>query len=130
MAMTVVWDDDARTIVRYDVEGSWTWDDYQDSLVELNSLLDTVDHKVDVIINIRSGKWIPEDVFNRFNHDMRQRHPNIGRLQVFVGAGMLIQILVASFMRIYGRAVDIEFLFADTLEEARQLIHERRQQPE
>jgi len=130
MAMTVVWDDDARTIIRYDIDGSWTWDDYQATLHELNSLLDTVDHKVAIIINIRSDKWIPEDAFNRFNRDMRQRHPNIGPLQVFVGAGMLIRILVVSFMRIYGKAVDIEFLFADTLEEARQLIHERRQQQE
>jgi hypothetical protein len=55
MPIKLYWDNDEKTIARYDFEGRWTWDEYMTVMAELAVMMRSVDHTVDAIGNMKPG---------------------------------------------------------------------------
>lgn len=120
MGIRVVWDDETRTCVRYDVRGTWTLADLTEARRDLEALITDVQTDLAVIVDVRESQFMPDGMFVHFG---KRGYSISGQmhLMVFVGASGLMHGLVASYQRIY-RKSSMEWLFADDLEGARQLV--------
>lgn len=126
MGVSVTWDNAEKTVIRYDFEGSWSWDEAQQALAKVKVMMGTVDHVVDFIADLRSCRSQPTDLLNKALQVARRTPANTGIL-VMVGANRFIQSLYTVFKRVYADLAG-ETMFVDTLEDARAFIEQRRAQ--
>jgi len=126
MGITVQWDNDEQTVIRYDFTNNWNWVEFQERVKEVFAMTASVDHTVDTISNFLPGANIPKDAFFQFRRAMVNAPKNRG-ITVIVGASLLIQTLVKVFSRIY-TSLGERLILADSLEQARTALDERRKQ--
>jgi hypothetical protein len=55
MPIKLYWDNEEKTIARYDFEGRWTWDEYLTIMADLAEMMRSVDHTVNAIGNMKLG---------------------------------------------------------------------------
>jgi hypothetical protein len=75
MGIQVVWDDDAKTIIRYSFERSWTWAEFETAQREAHAKIDTVTHKVGVIIGGPADATLPLNMLSHIRSGLRNKHP-------------------------------------------------------
>jgi hypothetical protein len=129
MNIDVNWDNETKTIIRYLYKNGWNWDDYFAAIKSAGELLDTVDHKVDIIMDFHNANLIPQGAITQvqraFSHP---RHPNI-RLTIFVGANAFIRAIEGIGRKLAPTAAKKwDLAFAATLEEAYHIAEEQRGQ--
>ncbi|MCI0712445.1 MAG: hypothetical protein L0154_19980 [Chloroflexi bacterium] len=124
--VTVDWlDQDKQTvIVTYQRDG-WTWSDYQNSLDKQFELIDSVEYPVDIVVMVNNTHLLPKGgslitAIRRINaaHE-RQRNT------VIVGASGPLTIFARNMLKIMPN--QRKFFFADTLDEAKQLLLKHRE---
>jgi hypothetical protein len=128
MPIQAVWDNEEHTVIRYVIEGHWTWDEMNAAVATSNAWLDAADRKIDFIHDMRQSEGIPGGALTQLKRYIGKEHPNTGRSVVIgaqksiansVGRGLLDMV-----QKIYKR--DWGFMFAASLEEARQRLSESR----
>lgn len=120
MSITVNWDNDDKTVIRYDFADQWDWADFRAATVEAFALTRSVSHRVDSISNFHPGANLPPDALFQFSRIMKVAPPNRGTT-VIVGGTMFINNLVTIFSKIY-KPLGKKLLIASTLDEARQKL--------
>ena len=126
MAILTNWYNDDKTILRHVYEVAWTWSDLYLAIDEAYALVETVDHTVDIIIDMRLSSIIPSNVFNHGKHAIVKAHPRQGHM-IVVGAPRLAQTLFQAFLKIYGKeAKNFPVVFVSTLDEGLDKINEFR----
>lgn len=55
MPIEIQWDDDAKTIIRENYLGQWTWDNFFAMSTQAAEMMQTVDHRVDILANMKDG---------------------------------------------------------------------------
>lgn len=130
MAIDLAWDETDSQIIRVDVRGDWTWDMMERALEQAIGMMDSVDHKVHYIIDIREGRL---DLASAMKQAQQAATPETHRnegVKVVVGASFMIRTLYSAYRKMIERmGKDQEFLFADTPEEARAMIAEAGSAP-
>ena len=126
MPITVHWDDPHQTIVRWDFEGAWTWQDFYQAQAESDALITSVEHTVDVVANVARSPSLPRNPLSRYRQ-ARQSTPRNRGVVVVVGANSFVMSIIQIYNPVFGRKLRDEFLFADTLDDARTLIKQFRQ---
>jgi hypothetical protein len=126
MPIQAVWDDEAHTIIRYVIEGHWTWDEMNAAIATSNAWLDAADHKIDFIHDMSRSEGIPAGALTQLKRYIGKEHPLTGR-SVVIGPQKSVTNSVARglldmIQKLYKR--DWGFMFADSLEAARQRLHE------
>jgi hypothetical protein len=125
MGIQVGWDNGDNSTIRLAFEPGWTWNDLYGAIETADSMIVSHDNTVNLIIDIRKAGGIPGD-FMRIAGDLfasGSARPNEGT-RVVVGAGRLIRLAYNSVVNIYsGQLKDRRFLFASTLDEARELLN-------
>lgn len=118
MPINLLWENEAKTIVRMEVVGQWTWDEMYSASQEGYAMLESVQHIVDPIIDFRSSAAIPIYSITHARHMIGKRHPRTG-LTVMVSSSALIHNLWDIFRKVYALFVrEEEFILVRTLEEA------------
>ena len=56
MGIVVAWDNDEKTVLRVTYEDSWNWKDHRIALDAINALLATVDHPVDLVVELQDSE--------------------------------------------------------------------------
>lgn len=126
MAIRVEWDDPSQNALRYVYEGSWNWDEFQQARKQARLLMDTVDHRVDIIIDVVQTGILPNNILSRANSIPRERHPNEGTI-IIVGANPLIRFLYDVARRIYAEVIDYRgYRMVANLEEARSITRSQK----
>lgn len=125
MNIDIEWDNDEKTIIRYDYGKNWTWDDFRNAVDTSNKMFAEVEHTVDLIANFEQGTAPPMGALGRFKY-AQETMPKNGGTIVVVGGGFFISTLVSAFSRIY-KAMSHNLMVADSLDEARAKIAELRQ---
>jgi len=59
MGVQVQWDNEARTILRYDYQGRWKWEQVYEAVNEAYRMIETVPHPVAVMIDMTESAGIP-----------------------------------------------------------------------
>ena len=123
MAINLAWDETDKQIIRVNVSGNWTWDQMETALEEAIGMMDSVDHTVHYIIDIREGQL---DLGSALAQAQKAATPETHRnegTKVVVGANFLIRTLYTAYRKMIERmGKQQEFLFADTPEQARAMI--------
>lgn len=124
MRIDVIWDNESRTIVRYDYHPGWTLEDFDQAERQLYELLAGVPHVVDVIAHFLPGSDPPAGAFSRFKRVQDEMPPQVGAV-VVTNSGPFVALLLSVFLRVYRQYADRLWL-ADTLEDARKQLAEKR----
>ena len=120
MPVYALWDNDAKTILRFDFIGKWDWTQYSEALHTAIEMLATVPHMVDVIPNFAESGPLPANTLSHFARSSRESTIETGHTVVVTNA-KFVEFLINSFSKLYGRPGK-KTLSASSLEEARQLL--------
>lgn len=126
MKINVAWDNDEKTILYYQFEKGWSWNDLREIFSEGYTMLDSVDHRVDVIMDFsEASMFAPSGAINQARHvSNNPRHENIG-LTVLVGSNFVSSIF-NMFKKIASNSTaKWEVAFARKLEEAYEIINQQ-----
>lgn len=122
MGIAVVWDNPEHTIIRYIYNGQWSLDNFYQALSESHQLMDTVDYRVGLIIDMQNSKLVPNGVLSHGKNVSMRNHRNQGK-SIIVGAGGLVRTLFDVYRKVYRTSFDDSaFLFVSNLDEARTLL--------
>src|SRR5690606_7828492 len=123
MAIHLDWDDEHKRLILVRVDGRWTWSELERSLENAISMMDSVSHKVNFIIDIRNGQMDLGSALGQIQKAATpETHRNEG-MKVVVGANRMIRSLYGAYRAlIQSMGKDQEFHFADTIDEARAMI--------
>ena len=125
MSIQVNWANDTQNIVHLTFERGWTWDDLKGAIHQADALIDSMEHTVHLIIDIRNG-GIPNDFLAAAGDIFAQgeARANEGK-RVVIGAGILIRAAYRSLQAVYGaKLADRPFHFAGSVDEAYGIIRD------
>lgn len=128
MGIVVHWDDDQQTILRWDFEGAWNWDDFYTVQAEVNDLSSKAEHFIDVIANMQNTMMLPSGALSQFGRIAKASKERSG-VTVVVGANRFIETMLNIFGR-FQRDAARRILTASSLEEARTILLQRRESSE
>ena len=95
----------------------------------MHAMMDTVDHKVHSIMDMRKTRNIPTNAFTQIKRAgvNDPGHPNHSRFTVFVGASLFAKALLSVIGRTYRTLNEYnDFRFVETVEQAHVLIDRER----
>jgi hypothetical protein len=122
MPITVKWDNAEKTIIYYTFDGAWTWDEFNAVYQEVYAMLDTVQHKVHAIVDLRNSRLLPRDTLTQMRRLTYEQHEN-GGLTVFITTNAFAKTLYSILSNLYRRAREI-FRLASTPQAAYNILHE------
>jgi hypothetical protein len=125
MGVKAVWDNEQHTIVRYDLSGKWTWDEFFTAYEDAKVMLNATSHVVHFMLNptdAASRSHLPSGIVSRIGNTARSRLPNAG-ITVAIGSSSFVKSLVNTAARLYPR-IRKQYQFAETLDGARALLAE------
>lgn len=125
MSITVGWGDEDKTIIHMLFEQDLTLDDYLAASREAAALLDSVEHQVDMILELKNVT-VPKNILAQFPQMKAGPHvsrPNF-RFGVIVGASGFAETLLNIYARVF--MSKSRYTVANTLEEAYAAIKEHR----
>jgi hypothetical protein len=126
MPITVRWDDEARTIVRWVFEGKWTWDEYNQAMIESNQQVRGVEHPVDAIMDLTASNVLPTNVLSNTHAARDELQPKNIRWIYIVSHQALLKALINIFGRLYERFSKGGLSMLDSLDAAHADIKVRR----
>lgn len=128
MGIRVSWDNDEKTIVRHSYNGHWTISDFYNCVDDSARLLHSVDHPVDLIIDMGDCAPPPNGILRGYRY-ADSKVPDNQRLVIVVQA--------SDIQRVYDHVADNITVRAgrnrvsvDTMEEAYDVIAQYQAQPE
>ncbi len=125
MTIEATWLDDTKRAIVYTFTPGWTWTEFTQNNKTVSEMLDTVNYKVDIILDFTVRTVPPPNALSNFRRIAKASHPNRGRI-ILVGARMLFHTIAGQFVRLASK-LSQEILTVDTLEAACQLVDARRQ---
>jgi hypothetical protein len=124
MPYQVTWDDEEQTIAVQTYSGTATMKDYYQAIDESAQLLSSVDHTVDLIMDLTAMKSDLKGFLTAVSYANKQVPAN-QRLVVVVGANRFVQTMGRIAGTIAPKATENVY-FVDTLEDAHRVITEYR----
>ena len=128
MAINTFWDDGKKTRVLVEFETSWSWDELENAIRQIDQFIASVQHNVDIIIDVE-GSTLPNDFMKaakgllNSNDDARDNEGH----RIIVGASDTIRKAYQTFANTFGkRLIGREVLFANDLSHARAMLHSMR----
>ena len=100
MGIRIFWDDDEKTVIRYEFEESWTWEDLIAAVQKDDELMAEVDHTVHLILDMRAIRDVPSNPMGHLRSIAGMVSPQLG-LVIFVGTNRWAQALVEIFYKVY-----------------------------
>lgn len=125
MPIHTFWHNDEKTIVRYDFEGHWTWEEFHAAVNRVHDMMETVLHqRVDGIIDLTRSAMIPSGSLVHFRTGSAKAAANWG-ISVLVTTSTFINVFGDTIRRMLPNLASRYFV-VKTVEEALQLIEEQR----
>lgn len=122
MAITVQWEDAAQSIIRSESSGKWTWEEYHEAVEKVVMLANSVDHRVDLIINTLDGATAPSGSSMPHYQRAQRIMPDNVRMNVIANTNTFGRVIINTFTRLNNGKGTLKVMAAGTLEEARALI--------
>ena len=117
MPVHVDWDNEDRTVIRYDLAGHWNWHEFEVAVEQSFAMTESVTHTVHVIIDMRQSLSIPDGAILYFKRLLQAAPANRG-LYTVVSQDRAVDKMLAMFGRIH-RQKTHRIQQAATLDEAR-----------
>ena len=121
MPIKVIWHNTDRTILRWEFDEHWNWEEYATAQYQSNEMIEQVEYdRVDVIGDVRRSHTLPMDAILGYRNSLKNQSSRIGSI-VLVGTNRFVKSMVKIFMKYYpssGR----RFKFADSFLEAEAMV--------
>jgi hypothetical protein len=124
MAIRVFWDDQDKTVLRYEFSGLWTWDEFHAAMRQGWAMLDSVQHPVDVINDFSVCDFVPPNSLSHFVRAARRTHPNSRHIVVVGVHNPFLRAIGTILGRMFPEMAQ-KMSYADSLEEARAMLNQR-----
>jgi hypothetical protein len=124
MPIHVQFDNEQRTIMRYQFVGRWTWVEYHEAIKNAYELVKAIPYTVNMILDFSQGSVLPHNALSIFGTSMKTP-PRDFDFAVVVSESTFIQMLVTVFQRVY-RGTGGKLIYAHTLKEAREVAEKRQ----
>lgn len=122
MAIQVGWATDAHKTIYVRYEQVWTWTDFAAAKVQIDTLLNSVPHTVDIISDSRDSKGLPNgNALSHLGHSFQSAPGNIGMV-VVVGANPFFKSLLQILQTVSLNRAAQNIRFTKTLEDAQSLL--------
>ena len=122
MSIQVAWDDQEKTIIRFDFDGKWNWYGYEMAVGESFGLIESVTHPVDFIFNMQRSATLPDGATFYLKRTLELAPSSQSKL-VIAHADHWAKANVTLFCKIY-KKLSGRLLTAHTLGDARKLLTE------
>jgi len=86
MCISVCWDNNEQTALRIQYAKRWNWRDHGLALDTVNTLLNTVAHKVDLIVDLQESGPLPQTMMIEVARSPQALHPNWSGAVVIITA--------------------------------------------
>lgn len=125
MSIPLAWLDSSHTVLVQNFNRKWTMDDYYEAIEATYTLIDMVDHPVDIIVDISQKPASTSRLISAAGEvadetEMTRVHPN-QRMMIVVGGGQFMRTIVDMGMK-YAPRLSRSLFAADSFDEARMLI--------
>jgi hypothetical protein len=122
----VTWDNEQKTVIRYDFPARWTWDEFFQVKVIADTMIDATRHRepIGALFVFPQKLHIPPDVINAVRNAMHQKHPR-AFLLVVVADNALIHALLITLAKISLLARQT-LVQAKSIEAGREIIRQQR----
>lgn len=126
MPVSVSWYDDAKTIVWYDFQGKWTWDELYPEFERALEMERSVGHRVDVILDFRDTHSVGANALAHLKRIADRQPDNIG-LSVFVTQNQFMKKLYDIGTSFY-KPIGHYFRVVPTVDDALAVIYKEREE--
>lgn len=117
MKVQIFWGNVEKTIIQIDMNVGWQWDDLYATFTPYLEMMNSVDHRVSLIFNVKEEN-IRENALSNLSRLIRMTHPREDKT-VIVGHIPLITPFLDILSKVYGlKALLQNYRTAKTLEEA------------
>jgi hypothetical protein len=123
MPISVAWESEAKTTVLYTFVGSWTWREFDSAVMEAHSLIDSVNYRVNIVVDMRRSFVLPSGAISYIRRMPGRKHPRT-RVTVMVGASNVIHAIYQMIVTLYP-AIATNFLMVNSFEEAYEVFAQR-----
>jgi hypothetical protein len=123
MSYTVYWDDDAHTIIRWDLRAEMSVTEFRQADAQTHALAATIPHRFDLLID-GTGANVRSFPITEMQRAFRDASPK-QNLTVIVSRNAFTRALVGVVQRM-GLPITKRLVFVATVDEARAYIHARR----
>ncbi|MBZ0295993.1 MAG: hypothetical protein K8L99_25765 [Anaerolineae bacterium] len=121
MSVAILWDDEIKTAVRFTITQPWTVDDLDVAMEQLFLWIEERDYPIHLIYDVRQSGFPPPGILRHLSNYMGHCE-NPGKI-IFVGNHKMMRDFLNILIRIYSTTCnESSYLFADTLEEAREKL--------
>jgi hypothetical protein len=127
MPVQVRWYDEAQTIVLYEIQGNWTWDELYPEYTRAIQMEKSVPHRVDVLIDMRRSGRLPLNVLTHMKRFSDHQPYNIG-LSIVITESQFVRALYQAGCKFYS-GIGRYFAVAPSPEEALAMIAAARSEP-
>lgn len=123
MTIRVEWDNEAKTVIRHDFDGLWTWNEFWELTRVTRDMVTSVPHQVHIIADMRKA-IMPRGrgMMGNMRRATLSAPPNQGIIVVVVNP--FLKTLLSLFMSFDPEMTEIMFS-AESVEEARALVAAR-----
>jgi hypothetical protein len=126
MSIKVRWYNDDQTIIQYEFVGEWGWEEFEARYEDTLCLLDSVNHKVDFILDFQRNESFPEGFLDRLIEAAEYNHSNMG-IALYVGVPEVMRAIGEMLDMLYPHLVETyPFEFAETVAEAEATLTRHR----
>jgi hypothetical protein len=120
MPVTVSWDDQQHTTLRFDYNGNWTWEEWYAAMDEAEATINLHGDAVHFIHNVGDSMYLPKNAMTNFKQNAIHFHAMV-RLTVIVSDNHFIKVMFNTFKR-FVRDWASRYHYVATVGEARQII--------
>jgi hypothetical protein len=126
MSVQVHWDNTDKTVIRYDFEGKWTWDEFYAAFEQARSMIAGIPHVVDFICVIQqvSGFFMPLNLLFHIRKIYTDVPSNVG-ITILAGPPSELIAIYSMIKRAYPM-IAVRYAVAPTLEQARIVLRQRQ----
>jgi hypothetical protein len=107
----------------YSFDEPWTWDELFAAKKQANEMMDSVTHKVGVIMDASRNTRLPAHLLTNVRNGLRAKHPNTLVIAVVITRPVVHTMI--NTLRGIARAGSVRLEPTATLEEARALVYAR-----
>ncbi len=124
MTIHVSWGNPDCTMIHMDFVAGWSYDEVLAAMSDMTDMLDTVQHPVVVIGDLRTSRFAPNlsvSTYKRIAETDFLSHPNLAMF-CLLGTQVYVSILLETFGKLFPKAYR-KFRMVETVEEALQFLH-------
>jgi hypothetical protein len=126
MPINVHWYDAEQTIIRYEFQGRWSWDDLYEAVKTVERMVKPLAHRFDVIFNVKHTIGMPSGAIGHIRGLSGNTDEHWG-MGVMVGGSTFFRTMMQIFLKLNPKFQD-RYTLAESDEDAVRVIRNRRAQ--